>query len=467
MTSLASNRATGRSLVRRRPTEVAPLADKMPYATASATLPLRVSGLTLGLFTLAAGFFGVMGTWAATATMNSAVVATGVFRVQGSNLMIQHLEGGIVRDISVTEGAVVKAGDVLARLDDTRAKATLSILQNQLASALATDARLKAEFTNADTVTAPPELARMIAENPDVNAALQAQIDVFTSGKQIDQGQVQILQDRIAQLTQQNAGITHRAQTLSDQLALVQEDLTSLGALYDKGLTTKPQFLAVQREENAIEGELAVTETQAQSVLQQIAEIQERQLQVRRDRLIDISKARQVNSDMIADLRQRIDAAQDVADRLTIRAPRAGRVMDLRINTIGEVVDGGAQLLEIVPDTGDYVLQVKISPGDINQVAEGGDARVRLTAYNFRTTPTVTGKVTHVSADSFVDTRTGQPYFLADVRVDDGQIAALPKVELLLGMPAQAMISTGEQTLADYLLRPVLGGFEVALSESE
>ncbi|MGB8814198.1 MAG: HlyD family type I secretion periplasmic adaptor subunit [Paracoccaceae bacterium] len=458
---------TSRALVRRRTTDVAGLIDRMPNPTPSMTLPLRVGGLSLWLFGLALGLFGVMGTWAATATMQSAVVASGLFRVQGNNLVVQHLEGGIVRNIAVTEGAVVQEGDVIARLDDTRALASLGILQNQLAGALATEARLQAEFIGAEGIAVPTELSALIAQNPAFAAVLQNQLDVFRSGRQLEIGQVQILQDRISQLTEQGMGISHRATAMAQQLSLLQEDLASLSQLYDKGLTTKPQFLAMQRDENALMGDIAVAETQRQTVLQQIAEIEERKLQVRRDRLIEITNDRQAIGATIADLRQRIDAAQDVLDRLTIVAPRAGRVMDLRINTIGEVIEGGAKLLEIVPNGGDFVIEVRISPSDINQVSEGGEARVRLTAYNFRTTPIVKGHVTHVSADSFVDERTGQPYFMADVRINQGEFDALPSVEMLLGMPAQVMISTGEQTMADYLLRPILGGMEVALSESE
>lgn len=455
-----------RALVRRRATGVT-LADRMPNPTPAATLPLRVGGLTLGLFTMGIAFFGVLGTWAATSTMNSAVVANGLFRIKGSNITVQHFEGGMVREITVAEGDLVQQGDVLARLDDTRATASLGILTNQLASALATDARLQAEFLRTPTLTPSPELAQMMAKTPTLATALQTQIDVFNSSRQLDEGQVQILQDRIAQLTQQNTGSAHRAQSLAAQLALVQEDLASISALFGEGLATKSRFLAAQRDESALQGDLAVVQTQAQSIQQQIAEIEERKLQVRRDRLIEITKERQINSDTIADIRQRIDAAEDVANRLTIRAPRAGRIMDMQVNTVGAVIEPGAKLLEIVPDTGDQVIEVRIAPSDINQVAEGGDARVRLTAYNFRTTPTVTGKVTHVSADSFTDERSGQTYFLADIRLDSGQLENLPKVDLLLGMPAQVMISTGEQTLADYLLQPILGGMEVALSESE
>ena len=164
---------------------------------------------------------------------------------------------------------------------------------------------------------------------------------------------------------------------------------------------------------------------------------------------------------------QRIAAAQDTLDRTRITAPTSGRVLGLQVNTPGAVLGEGQVLAGIVPADSPLVVEVKVSPADINQVHQGGEARVRLTAYNYRTTPMVRGWLTHVSPDIFSDPKTGAPFYRAEITLDAAEMAPLPEVEMLAGMPAQVMIATGEQTLADYLLRPVLGGIEVALSENE
>lgn len=450
-----------------RKTAVGGLVDRMPGTAARQLPPLQTRRLTGWLLFLGFALFGVLGTWAATASMQAAVVASGLFRAQGENMVVQHLEGGILREIAVKEGQMVKKGEVLARLDDTRATASLGILKNQLASALATEARLQAEAAESDSIVVPAELSTLIAETPSFAELLKTQGEVFLSGRSLDRGQVQILQDRVDQLSEQADGQRMRIASLQDQLALLQVELQDRDSLLEKGLATKPQVLALQRDEAALMGDISIAETQLQTTLQQVAEVEERKLQVRRDRLIKITEAREANAEVIFDARQRISAAQDVRERLTLRAPVSGRVMALRVNTLGEVIEPGAELLQLVPSEGPVVIEVRVHPGDINQVHEGGEARVRLTAYNYRTTPLVRGWVTHVSADTFKDPTTGAPFFRAEVVLDEAEMATLPEVETLMGMPAQVMIATGEQTLADYLLTPILGGMEVALSENE
>lgn len=457
---------TTRDLVVRKPLTPS-LIDRLPTEGSRLAPPVRVSGVLIWLVILGMGFVAVLSFWATMAPMKSAVVASGQFQVLGDRLVVQHLEGGILRRIAVAEGDLVREGDVIAVLDDAAALAALEILQNQLVGALATQARLQAEFRNADSIAPSDELRALIASHPAATDVLRTQLDVFQANRQIAAGQVQILQDRISQLRQQQSGVEHRLHAQEGQLSLLQEELVSKQTLYDQGLTTKSQLLELRRDEAALSGDILVTQTQMQTVMQQIVEIEARQIQVRRDQLKVITEGRQEVDQAILDLRQRIAAAEDVARRLTIRAPQSGRVVNLQINTVGGVIAEGQELLEIVPSDADYVIEVRVRPSDINEVHEGSSARVRLTAYNFRTTPTVDGTVTNVSADSFTDAKTGQTYFKADVRVLPGQLEALGHVEAVPGMPAQVMIATGEQTIADYLLNPILGGYEVALSENE
>lgn len=458
---------TGHSLVARPGSEPMVLEDRLPGATRLPAPPQDTRSLVLWLLVLGFGFFGVLGTWAATASMRSAVIASGLFRVQGENLVVQHLEGGILREIAVQEGQVVAAGELLFRLDDTRARAGLDILRNQLFSALATDARLQAEMAGSESIALPGEVARMLTAEPSFAAALKTQAEVFSAGRLLDAGQVQILQDRADQLSQQAQGLTHRIAMLEEQQRLLKDELGSQQALYGKGLATKAQYFALQRDAAAVLGDIAVTGTQLQTTQQQIAEVEARKIQVRRDRLTKIAEARDMVQEQVFDLRQRIAAAEDTLNRTRITAPRAGRVMGLRVNTPGSVLPEGEELAGIVPEDSPLVVEVKVSPNDINQVHHGGEARVRLTAYNYRTTPLVRGWVTHVSPDVFSDPATGAPFYRVDVALDAAELAALPDVEMLIGMPAQVMIATGEQTVADYLLRPVLGGMDVALSENE
>ena len=141
--------------------------------------------------------------------------------------------------------------------------------------------------------------------------------------------------------------------------------------------------------------------------------------------------------------------------------------MDLRFTATGEVIQDGEEIMKIVPDGATYVVEGQVRPEDVDQVAEGDIARVRLTAYNFRTTPAVEGVVTHVSADSFTDGATGRAFFKVNVRVDEAELATLDNVVVAPGMPAQVMITTGAQTVANYLLGPLVAGLETAMRESD
>lgn len=457
---------TGTALTRRNASNFA-LDHRMPSAAPKIVPPTSVKGAVVWMTVLGVGLFGVLGGWAAVSPMQSAIVASGMFRVVGDRLMIQHFEGGIVRQISIKEGDLVQKGQVLLALDDTKAKATVEILTNQLVSALSTQARLEAEFVESPEISISNELAGLLARNASFAAMLRTQQDVLASNVRINRGQIEILQERIQQLNEQKSGIEIRLQAQDEQLALMREDVAARAILMDKGLTTKSQMLAMRRDEAGLEGNAGVTQSQLQSVLQQIAEIEARKLQVRRDYLKEITQGRQQVNEVVFEIRQRLASAQDIADRLIVRAPRSGRIVDLQINTLGSVIAPGQKLMEIVPDDAGYVIEVRVSPNDVNQVHQGGPARVRLTAYNYRTTPMVDATVTALSADSFVDPTTGGTYYKADVHVVAGQLEQLAEVDIVPGMPAQVMISTGQQTLADYIISPVLGSFERALIENE
>ena len=442
-------------------------ADRMPDVTLPKAPPTGVRKLGIWMLVLGVGLFGGLGSWAAIAPMKSAIVASGAFRVVGDRLAVQHYEGGIVRQIAVQEGDLVREGEVIARLDETRTNAQISIITSQLANALAREARLAAEQREAENVEVSEELAALIEEDPDLEEMLHAQRDVFESNRDMIDGQVAILRGRIDQLEEQLAGHDARRQSLEDQLALVRDEIEGLAPLFEQGLVTKARIVGRQQDEAAILGDLGSVNSDRNNTLQQVTEMQERILQIRRNRLLEINDERQDVQAEIFDLRQRLEATREVKERLVIRAPRTGRVVNLAINTIGGVVDPSQRILEIVPTDADFVVETKVKPGDIDDVSLGGKARVRLTAYSFRSTPPVAGEVVHVSPDSLIDRVTGEPYFQVDVKLSPEALSELPHIQTLPGMPAEVMIETGEQTLADYILNPVVGGMEKALIEKE
>lgn len=457
---------TGRDVVRRRSTDLG-LIDKMPMAEVRMVPPVSIRGALFWLWVVGIGLFGALATWASLATMQSAVVASGMVRVLGDRLVVQHLEGGIVRHIAVKEGDTVTQGQTLLTLDDTMAKASVDMLTNQLVSALSTQARLQAEFDGSSELVLSPELQTLLGQSASFAAMVRAQADLLQSNQRLSQGQIGILQDRIHQLSEQKRGFEVRLTAQEAQLAITREELDSRAQLLAQGLTTKTQVQAMRRDAAGLEGNAGVTQSQLQSAQEQIAEVEARKLQVRSDELHGIAEGRQQINETIFDLRQRLASAQDVVDRLTVRAPRAGQIVDLAVNTQNSVIGSGQRLMDIVPTGAEQVIQARVSPADINQVSVGGKARVRLTAYNYRTTPVIEGIVSAVSADSLVDPASRSAYFEVAVRLDADQVAKQHQIRLVPGMPAQVMITTGAQTFANYLLSPVLVGVEQAMLENE
>lgn len=441
--------------------------DEMPKKNQIPQPPVQIRSLIVWMLIAGLVLFGGIGTWAAFAPIQSAVVASGSFKVDGNLQVLQHLEGGIVSKIGVREGDKVKAGQVVAELDDTRARAQMGILSNQLCGALAREARLKAEYTQADTITYSEELLDILVQYPLFEDVLLAQTEMFTSNRTNDQGRIAILTDRIDQLTEQLVGIRGRHNAQNEQLEIVKEEVRDLRQLLEKGLTVKSRYFARRQREAALVGEIGQSESEMQSVYQQIAEIKERMLQVRRDRQLTIADDLQVLKEQIFDVRQRLSATRDIARRLTIRAPISGRIVGFDLNTVGAVIQPGQSLLKIVPEDSTFIVEAQVQPSDIDEIVMGGRARVRLTSYSFRTTPPVEGTVSYVSADTFSDSSTDGNYYLVRIRIPDRELAELPNVQAILSMPVQVMIATGEQTVITYLLNPILGGIETAMVEGE
>lgn len=429
--------------------------------------PTKVGRLILMLIVLCAIFWGGIGSWAALAPLQSAVVATGSLEVEGNLPSVQHLEGGLVREVRVREGTWVEKGEVVAVLANTYSHAQDRMLINQLVSALAQDQRLGAELARAETLEPTDELAKLIAGNTAFAEMLDAQQDIFSANNEMSLGQAAILTERMGDLHTQLEGLRLRHATLLTRLDMTQNELTDLTKLYESGLITKGRYLNVQEAEIQLLGDVSVMESQLDSVRQRIAEIQQRVLQVRRDRASRLSTQRQVTKERIFDIRQRIVANQDVKDRRLVRSPATGRVLGLNITGPGEVIIEGEELMKIVPDDATFIVQGQVRPQDVDQVGEGDIARVRLTAFNFRTTPPVEGTVVYLSPDSIEDERTGMAYFRVDVRLSKEVLADLPDVKVQPGMPAQIMIATGEHTMADYILGPIMAGLDTAMRESD
>jgi HlyD family type I secretion membrane fusion protein len=427
--------------------------------------PASVRLIILTGVIVAAILFGGFGAWAALAPLRSGIVGVGVIAVLGDHRVVQHLEGGIVREILVKEGDFVEEGQVLFRLDSTRARASIEILNGRMASAMALDARLQAEQEGASEVKLPENVRKFLDGKSELLEATDLQFQVFRARKASIEGQIAILDDRVAQLEEEKNGRAAEIESARTQTQLISEELADIEVLYEKGLARKSRLLELQRVKAQLAGVIGRGEALIAEAQQRIGQAEEEKLQLRRTQITEVSNLRQEAQDRIYDVRQRLDAQQDQFDRLEIVAPASGYVFGLKFNTPGSVVAEGDMLTQIVPRDAPLVVKATVKTQDIENVSIGSEARVRLSAFSFRSTPAIDGVVTAVSADRIVDQTGGREYFLVDIDLDKHMLESLVNVELTAGMPADVIISTGERTLMDYLMTPVLAGLERAMLE--
>lgn len=403
-------------------------------------------------------FFGGFGGWALMAPLNGAVVGQAVVKVDGNRKSVQHLDGGIVKELRVREGDRVKAGDVLLVLDDTEARSDFEVLAQQYAMLRATEARLNAELAGAEHVAFPADMAA--SGEASARTAIAGQQKEFDSRAAALEGQAAILSGRVTQLQQQIAGNDAQQAAYEQQLASVIAERESLAGLLASGLITRDRTLQLQRTEDGIRGQIGTVGAASQQARLAIGELGQQIAQLTKDRIADDTRElRDVQTRML-ETAPRLDGARAVLDRMEVRAPYSGQVVDLNVFGAGAVIAKGERILDIVPEATSLVVDAQIAVEDISDVKPGMAAEVHFTSYKQRTIPLIHGTVAQVSADRLADARTGVPYYQATVAVNADELAASPEIALYPGMPATVMITTEQRTAFDYLVGPLVASFD-------
>ena len=437
-------------------------ADAVPPAPARP--PIR-RYLLLALAAIAV-FFGGFGTWATLAPLDSAAVAPARVTVAGNRKTVQHLEGGIVREILVEEGDRVAAGEVLVRLDETLARAMVDQLRGRYDNLLAREARLLVERDpNAEEILFPETLSSR-RDRPDIAAMLAGEQAIFEAQREYLEGRKRILEQQETQLRKEIESLGAQVTGETRQLELVGEEKEAIEELFAKGMVDKPRLMAAKRAEARLQGDLGEHLALIARTEQRIGETDLEIIDLKNRFLNDVvTQLKQTQADM-TELTQRLKAAEATLARTEIRAPVGGRVVALSVHTEGGVVGTGERILDIVPEDDALELEARIDPDDIDVVHPGLNARVILTAYKQRSTPALIGRVSRVSADSFSDPQTGQTYYLARIRVAPEELARMENIELYPGMQAEVMIRTGQSTLLKYVLAPITQSMRRAFRES-
>ena len=436
--------------------------NQNPQKTA---IPLRYGRVIAAGAVVVALLFGGFGTWAFTADLASAVLASGIVTVDGKRKQVQHQEGGTVKALLVRDGDRVEMGEPLVLLDETRPQAVYRMTKASHDAALMRQARLAAERDGATSVPVPLELVEL-QDTPEVAELIAGQRSLFAARRDSLNGTVEILTQREAQLDREIAGLAAQEASKARQLALVRDELAGQQKLFSQGLSPKTRVLALEREQARLEGERGELIADIARTEKAIGETRLEVLQRKRELRESVESELRTTQQELFDLKERMVATKDVLDRIVLRAPASGVVVGLDVNTIGGVVSPGETILEIVPDSKQLVVEAQVSPLDVDNLRIGQPAEVRFAAFQQRTTPLLEGSFVYVSADVMIDDRNGQSYYLVRVNVTEEEVARLGALELVPGMPAEVTIKTGEQRPVDYLVQPIVQSIDRAWREN-
>jgi HlyD family secretion protein len=401
------------------------------------------------------GIFAVGGGWAAVAPLAGAAIAPGVISPEGSRQTVQHLEGGIIRQILVRDSDVVVEGQALVVLEGVGARAEVGRLEERLRTLAAQEARLRAERNGAEEIRFDHAILAD-ASAPAVVAVRTAQLNFFQTRRAAEANREAIQGQRIDQLERQIAGLQRQLVSNRRQRELIQEETTDVDQLYRQGLERKARLLGLQREDAALLGAAGELEAQIAQAEEAIGETRLEIMDIRIQRIEEVDEQFADVQMQRGEAEEELAAADDTLRRTEITAPIAGTVLDLRFTTTGGVIGPGEPVLDLVPLADELIIEAQVRPTDVDDVAAGQSAHVMFPSLPQRQLLRIAGEVESVSADALTDEHSGETYYRAKVTVDRGDLAlAPPGVELVPGMPAEVFIATTERTLLSYLLQPI------------
>lgn len=435
----------------------APRPVEPPYPT-SCTRTLAFGWITIAIL------FGGFGTWASRAPLTSAAIAQGTVVVDSNRKSVQHLEGGIIREILVRDGDLVEAGQVLLRLDSASVRAALASLQPMLTINQAQKARLRAERDGLDAVGSFENLVGEAGADVGTAQILAGQQRVFETRRNALLGEKALNANRLAQSRQRLTGLERQLAVKEREMALMARELADQRTLFTKGFTTQRRVAAAERTVQQLDSEYADLQSKVAETRVLVERYELEDSQISKNFVEQVENELYKTEQESYQLLERTRAIQDQHARLDVRAPVSGVVVNMVAHTVGGVVAPGSPILDIVPRNDELMIEAQVRPADIDGVKAGLSADVRFPAFDGSDMPRLTGVVTTVSADRLIGSG-GTAYFLVRVRVDEAELARLGGRTLVPGMPAEVLINKSERTLLSYLLAPLIHGVWTAFRQ--
>jgi epimerase transport system membrane fusion protein len=425
-------------------------------------MPVSDRGIRRIGFTIIFVTFGIFGTWAAVAPLSNAVHGSGIVTVQSYRKTVQHLEGGIIKELNARDGDMVKQGDSLIVLDEAQLSAEYESTRNQLIVARYKEARLRAERDGLQSV--PP--VKMTGTDSDrAMEALAGEQQVFKARHDSRLSEISVQRERISQLKQQILGLQGMIRTKQSLEKSYSGEIVQLKDLLSQGFVDNQRLLEQERKLDMLKTEVADHQSNIVKTQLQISETELSIVQLNKKFSSDVANELSDVQAQVFDLQEKEAALNDRLSRVVIRAPESGMVLDMKVHTVGGVVSAATPLLDIVPAAAELIVEAHVAPADIDRLELGKRADIRFSAFNNATTPVIEGEVTRISADALKDERSGDAYYLVRVKVSDDGMKKLGDRKLQPGMPAEVLINAGDRTMLEYLLKPARNMFAKSMIE--
>ena len=404
--------------------------------------------------------------WAAFAPLDKGVPMSGVVTKESNRKAVQYLAGGTIKDILVKDGDVVKAGQVLVRMNDVQLKSQVDVTRAQYVGARATEARLLAELQGKKTVAFPDSLIPY-KDDPRVAANMALQNQLFSSRTSALQSELGAMNENIAGLEIQTKGLEESRDSKKVQLNILKEQLNDLRDLAKDGYIARSRLLDQERTYAQVGGAISedignIGRAQRQKTelaLRRALRIEEYQREVR-TQLADTQKEAEA-------LAARMEGQEFDRANVDVKAPTDGVVVGLNVFTEGGVVGAGARMMDIVPTDDPLVVEGQLPVNLIDKIHPGLPVELIFSAFNANRTPHIPGTVIQVAADRTVDEKTGNPYYKVRARVspEGVKLIAMKKLDIVPGMPVELFVKTGERTMMSYLLKPVFDRSKSSMTE--
>jgi HlyD family type I secretion membrane fusion protein len=421
-------------------------------------------------FLVLLAFLGGMTLWSTLAPIESATMADGRLTVEGNRRTVQAVEQGKISRILVKEDELVKKGQLLVQMDNTRALSEYNATEREYFNYLAMDNRLLAERDVLSSIVFDPELLAAAKNNSSYQKLIDAQLSLFAATRKSTAGTLQIMNQQIAQTNEQIKGVQAQLQSVIQQYDLIEKEIIPVKKLAAERLIQTSKLLELQRHAAQLSGSRGEYIAKIALLKQRISEVKAKISTFNVEQKQKVLTSLRETQQQLGQLRKRRIVEQDILNNTQIRAPQDGSVVGMKFHTVGGVVKSSEALMEILPDD-EFMVEARVLPIDIDVVHKGQLAKLQLVSLKQRNTPTILGEVKSISSATVNDPATNQPYYRAFITIKADQLDLLNKVlklsktQLTADMPVQVMIVNEKRTLFSYLFSPVKESFARAFRE--